>query len=318
MFILGFSTYWKYNGVGNEVVKLILLCFPSAFVISLVLNQMRVDHEIFDDDQSNCEFATRETNRLLALPACQLRIFHFIPLLREMLFLSHPNRHDIEAMFRMNTLSSFCLGVAQLIGAGFYVGVGGGAMSLEITLNLTTVILNWLITVMYYLTPIARVMSDAVSAENFADDIHDKMKKDFDWWLAAIEEANVIQAREHAHRRFSDSEGDYHVGIGSDHDSHSDPDFDLEDLDLDVPVSDQDGAATYMSKPAGVGQLTAANLATRKFPELAEVNKYRKKVEEEIHLLCNVLVDLQHLPMDTLIKFRMQLFKKHLNLFSAL
>jgi len=313
MFIVGFNTYWNYDDVGREVVKIILISFPFAFMISLVLNQMQVDHDDVthaDNDEAGnldpLKRITRETNRMMALPAFRMKLYHFIPGLRGMLFLENPDGHYIEAMFRVNTLSSFCLGVAQLIGAVFYVGVGGGDMSLEIYMNLTTLSINWLITILYYLTPIARYMSDAVSAENFSVSIQNFMEEDKNRWLASIGVASELIASQNAEKVGAASDGSCSMDSRSDLDA-DDADLDFDDLDLLSDVG-----------PPTKSKLTAAHLSMLSNPEEQAVAKFRKKVQAEINLLCNVLVDLDNIPLTQLVELRMRIFKKHIHLFSDL
>merc|ERR1712013_17992 len=90
--------------------------------------------------------------------------------MRFYLVLKPPTDNDVEGVFMANSLSSFTLGSVQLVGIiSFLVNLkeagGYDALPMTVKLNFKTWMVNWVITVLYFLTPIALRMKNAAAVE---------------------------------------------------------------------------------------------------------------------------------------------------------
>jgi len=92
-------------------------------------------------------------------------IYHWFPGLRLFLFTKrNTTMSDVVAVLKINTLSSFSLGLFQLIGIG-YTFWHGYELNIFVKLNIASQCLNWFITILYFLTPIAAWMGNAAQVK---------------------------------------------------------------------------------------------------------------------------------------------------------
>merc|ERR1740121_3306557 len=57
---------------------------------------------------------------LSARTPTKMQIYHFVPVLRYIVVIKDRQADDVESIFRVNSLSSFSLGIAQMVALGFY------------------------------------------------------------------------------------------------------------------------------------------------------------------------------------------------------
>eukprot|EP00446_Apocalathium_sp_SHHI-4_P003503 CAMPEP_0177182246 /NCGR_PEP_ID=MMETSP0367-20130122/16368_1 /TAXON_ID=447022 ORGANISM="Scrippsiella hangoei-like, Strain SHHI-4" /NCGR_SAMPLE_ID=MMETSP0367 /ASSEMBLY_ACC=CAM_ASM_000362 /LENGTH=360 /DNA_ID=CAMNT_0018629175 /DNA_START=50 /DNA_END=1132 /DNA_ORIENTATION=- len=70
---------------------------------------------------------------------------------------------DVDAIFKVNSLSSFTLGIYQIMGIVFTYA-SGMPFNIYVYFNIVTQVLNWSITILYYATPISKWMGAAANA----------------------------------------------------------------------------------------------------------------------------------------------------------
>merc|ERR1739848_568888 len=89
----------------------------------------------------------------------EMKFYHWVPLSRLYLLVKPQcTATDVDAVFRVNSVSSFSLGMATAMGL-ITTLVQKREWTLYLTINVTTFIFNWCITFMYYGTPIPRYMA---------------------------------------------------------------------------------------------------------------------------------------------------------------
>jgi hypothetical protein len=80
-----------------------------------------------------------------------------------MLIKSDTDMTDVDAIFRINTLSSFTFGFYQIVGI-IFTFVYGFEVNLFVWANVGSQVVNWSITFLYFATPIAAWMGRAQEA----------------------------------------------------------------------------------------------------------------------------------------------------------
>jgi hypothetical protein len=94
----------------------------------------------------------------------EIQFYHFIPGVRFYLLLkSNTDMTDVDAIFRINTLSSFTFGFYQIVGI-IFTFMYGYEVNLFVWANIGSQAINWSITFLYFATPIAAWMGRAQEA----------------------------------------------------------------------------------------------------------------------------------------------------------
>jgi hypothetical protein len=170
----------------DPIFKVLLIIFGVAFILPLLFTTMLpciaycVNPDAGDaamDDwakhvQSTApkEGADRLNSHLSKVNphGGEMKIYHWFPCLRFYLIVkAQYNATDVDAIFRVNSISSFSLGVFQLIGILATI-VNGAEFNLYVKINVATQCLNWFLTFCYFGSPIARYMSVASQARTLS------------------------------------------------------------------------------------------------------------------------------------------------------
>jgi len=272
-FFLSYSTYWSFAGLGHEVVKAILIFFPVAYAGVLMMNVAGIDQDASDARPGNAAIA------MMSRPASPMELVHFVPILRGKFYLQPPSRDDIEAIFRINTLSSFSLGVAQFAGMMFYLFVGEGnpaaptpssRLTPTIIVNIVSLAFNWSVTILYFCTSIPDKMKDSIGAQALDEQLDKVIHNDQEALFVAVREVSAIVGNHKAQMCGGES--------------------DLED--------DESMRTCRMERD--------------------KVRSFRKQIGFEMAMLEDVLIDLKGLPVDDLEVMRSRVFKKYAAIFQAL
>merc|ERR1712187_931424 len=94
----------------------------------------------------------------------EIRFYHFLPGIRFYLLIkSDTDMTDVDAIFRINTLSSSTFGFYQIVGI-IFTFVYGYEVNLFVWANIGSQAVNWSITALYFATPIAAWMGRAQEA----------------------------------------------------------------------------------------------------------------------------------------------------------
>lgn len=129
----------------------------------------------------------------------QLTWVHFLPLLRFMLVMKSIDENDIEGVFRVNSLSSFTLGSAQVMGMLFtFMNFDGNfaEMNMFVYVNIFSQFVNWAITVVYFATPVAKTLANSITVDAYTRNVEMKIEDEL-LQLVYDMEQNAHKTAEH-------------------------------------------------------------------------------------------------------------------------
>jgi len=102
---------------------------------------------------------------LLRRESVEMKFYHFLPVFRFYVVVKEKEADDIESIFRVNSLSSFSLGIAQIIGLLFHTAVSRQPLTIFHKINIVSQGLNWLITFLYFATPAVSYMKAVIKVD---------------------------------------------------------------------------------------------------------------------------------------------------------
>jgi hypothetical protein len=117
-----------------------------------------------------------------------LKYYHFTPLVRYYLVIKDQNPSDVEGLFRVNSLSSFTLGIAQICGI-LFTQVSGAEMDIFMKINIASQIINWSITALYFGSPICALMKGSFKVDTLMQNSVTTLRKEYESYLHAVDEA---------------------------------------------------------------------------------------------------------------------------------
>lgn len=170
------STYWSYDVV---VIRVFLFFNLFAFIAPLVMATLEEDSNQPQPTGGTKPRKSRSSNTLVGQMLGQMKainpfatgfkIYHFCPGIRFFLLVKkNTNQSDVTGVLKVNTLSSFTLGIYQLIGIGYTIWFDL-EMNIFVKFNVVSQGLNWSITILYFATPIARWMGNAAQVRQIRD-----------------------------------------------------------------------------------------------------------------------------------------------------
>lgn len=124
-----------------------------------------------------------------------LKYYHFTPLVRYYLIIKDQNPSDVEGLFRVNSLSSFTLGVAQICGI-LFASVNGEKFDLFMKINIASQIINWSITFLYFGTSICNRMKASFKVDTLCQNSVTTCRNEYESYLAIVNEAQRTGGRE--------------------------------------------------------------------------------------------------------------------------
>lgn len=175
-FGMAFMSYWQLEMV---FVKVMLIIGPTGYATALLMYKL-FSERCFDTppDTSQSHDAafqlpgaisartnTSTSTTVVAKEPVRVCLYHAVPVLRMYLVVKDLDKNDVECLFRANSLSSFTLGTAQVVGMLFAL-IQGSQFDLFMKINVGSFCINWVITLMYFTTSVpGRIKS---SVENDA------------------------------------------------------------------------------------------------------------------------------------------------------
>lgn len=218
--ICSLQTYWDYN----EVVLRVFLFF-NLFAFCAPLLMAMCDEE---DDKGSSEQAQgghqhtrpraqRKSNSLITQMTSHMRainpfatsfkLYHFCPGIRFYLLIKKTtNMSDVTGVLKVNTLSSFTLGIYQLVGIGYTIWFDL-EMNVFVQFNILSQALNWSITILYFATPIARWMGNGAQVrqiDNFYQGIRNEWSQIMAQRAEGLIEKDAEEDNKKKRRRFKD------------------------------------------------------------------------------------------------------------------
>eukprot|EP00930_Biecheleria_cincta_P013078 TRINITY_DN11843_c0_g1_i4.p1 TRINITY_DN11843_c0_g1~~TRINITY_DN11843_c0_g1_i4.p1 ORF type:complete len:375 (-),score=58.80 TRINITY_DN11843_c0_g1_i4:281-1405(-) len=97
-----------------------------------------------------------------------MEYYHYMPILRYYLLVkSSLDLADVDAIFKVNTLSSFSLGIFQIMGI-IATMASGYPFTIYVWINVASQVINWPLTILYFASPIAAWMGRAGKAKTLS------------------------------------------------------------------------------------------------------------------------------------------------------
>jgi hypothetical protein len=118
-----------------------------------------------------------------------LEYYHFLPVFRYYLVIKDATPSDVEGLFRVNSLSSFTLGVSQICGI-LFTKVAGGPMNIFVKINIASQVVNWLITFVYFATSISNRMKASFKVDTLFYNSAMSLRKEYESYLNVTEESS--------------------------------------------------------------------------------------------------------------------------------
>lgn len=253
-FAMSFQEYWNINSVFQIILRILLISQPVMYLLvafAYQCNSGEQDGDLCEEKQpkkrSPLEWATQQR--------VSLYFYHWMPFIRFYLVMKPLDPNDIEGVFMSNTLSSFTLGSVQMIGImASWIGLQHtnpeavfSDLPFTVQMNFGTWLVNWTITVVYFLTPIAQKMKniEAVTAVKYNSN-HDYQQGVCELHAAVRQDAEDGNGESPHYNKFKDmlveelslwTETDVAGGGSSDHASTDDnkaTDSKVDDVDVMV------------------------------------------------------------------------------------
>lgn len=194
-FILAAPTYWTGDHAATAnassthmVMRALLIAAPVAYLIAagmIICNEPEADEsdplqEVVPLDRAAMAVAAglqraggalpRDTNNTSAggrilERKIKLKFYHILPVFRMYLVLKEVTASDIEGLFRVNALSTFTLGFAQMSCMALGFGTGMLTLDIFIKVGIGAQCLNLSVTLMYFGTNVAERMMNQAQIE---------------------------------------------------------------------------------------------------------------------------------------------------------
>jgi hypothetical protein len=205
-FIMAFASYWK---LGLAPLRLILITGPLGYCLAIAMflayssyaegpnpsterstrvqpvgtNPVRPDALAFDAEAQPLPVLVYDSKE-----AIHLKYYHFMPLCRYYLVIKDGNPSDVEGLFRVNSLSSFTLGIAQISGMTF-LAVSGAPFDIFAKINIASQVINWGITFLYFGTSIAKRMKGSFKVDTLLYNSTAALRTEYESYLNCTQEA---------------------------------------------------------------------------------------------------------------------------------
>lgn len=190
-FLMAYGDYWSMN---QPIVQILLIVCPLGYFVSvgmyMWLNSGTIEKltkepedsgpNPYEDPSARGAGSSRPGKPTMPHPLArfeyannrrtpfEMQFFHFLPVFRYYLVVKEREEVDIEAIFRVNSLSSFTLGIAQICGLIFQTYVAQLPMTIFTQINVVSQSVNWSITLLYFLTSISSQMQGSIRVSTLA------------------------------------------------------------------------------------------------------------------------------------------------------
>lgn len=186
-FGMAVTGYWQLKG--QTFVKMMCIIGPLGYLLGAVMYMCyngAWDSDNAYTDADKAESDTSEGTFRTAKQPIQIRYFHFLPVCRFYLVVKDKQIDDIEGVFRVNSLSSFSLGIAQICGIIFYALENDWELDLFTRINIVSQFINWFLTFLYFVTPISAKMGSAMKVEALAYNSGVRLRRLWETYLLLV------------------------------------------------------------------------------------------------------------------------------------
>lgn len=180
--LLGFAGAWMdYWRMEFQLVRILLVAMPAAYVMVSMMYLCFLAPDDSGDGTPHCtgqgDDQRNRVKQMLSHRPIQLKWYHFLPFCRYLLLIKSIVADDIEAVFRINSLSSFTLGSAQILSMVFKF-MSGTELTIFVYINIGSQCVNWFITLLYFMTPVSKRMQSAIGVNAYKGNLTDDMRND--------------------------------------------------------------------------------------------------------------------------------------------
>lgn len=203
-FAMGFGTYFA---LPHNIVKVMLVSGPVGYFLAVIMykcfnrNSSESEKKAVSGERdrrgetgegvtADLENPIHTTTHLNTKEPISIKLYHILPVLRYYLAIKDLEANDVEALFRANTLSSFTLGTAQAV-AFIFTLLEGAELTIFVKISITSFIMNWVITLMYYVTPVSQKMKASVMFDAITYNGNKQLAEDY------VELLTAVQLRSH-------------------------------------------------------------------------------------------------------------------------
>jgi len=196
---VAFKSYWDLH---VPVVRVLLILAPLGYLIAVLMYMWYADSKLtelkkvsdvpqklvineFVVKQPQSEKATALPKSAVSREPIWLRYYHFLPLVRYYLIIKDQESEDVEGLFRVNSLSSFTLGTAQLVGILFQQ-LSGQDMTIFVQINIASQAVNWLITFLYFGTTVSHTMKASTRIDALIYNTDLEMRRQYEGYLEMV------------------------------------------------------------------------------------------------------------------------------------
>jgi hypothetical protein len=207
-FFMSFSSYWTLDILP---LKVLLIMGPVGYVVAIAMFMCLKnsgDSDTINDHAHSVlptsnplrpsrieDLSTVKQKRAWTMmikdtkEPIALKFYHFMPIIRYYLIIKDANPSDVEGLFRVNSLSSFTLGVSQICGI-LFTNVGGAPMDIFVKINIASQVINWLITLLYFATSVSNRMKASFKVDTLFYNSAMSLRKEYESYLNVTEESS--------------------------------------------------------------------------------------------------------------------------------
>lgn len=183
-FAMSFNEYWAQDII---IVRALLVICPFGYVLATLMymyyrseEQERINRQrsqnvakqnartmggLSGRGHQNAQSVPDSKPELLRRESVHMKYYHFLPVCRYYVVVKEQEADDVESIFRVNSLSSFSLGIAQIVGLLFHSAVKQQPLTIFHKINIISQGINWLATLLYFATPAASYMKAVIKVD---------------------------------------------------------------------------------------------------------------------------------------------------------
>jgi len=183
-FAMSFNDYWVQDII---VVRALLVIGPFGYILAACMymyycseEQERINRQRSENvaqqhthtmgglngrGHQSAQPTPDSKPELLRRESVHMKYYHFLPVCRYYVVVKEKEADDVESIFRVNSLSSFSLGIAQIVGLLFHSAVKQQPLTIFHKINIISQGINWLITLLYFATPAASYMKAVIKVD---------------------------------------------------------------------------------------------------------------------------------------------------------
>jgi hypothetical protein len=210
-FMMSISSYWALE---IAPLRILLVTGPAGYIVAVTMFLVYSNYYAESDDvpyvpkpikvnpftpttHGDLEAGSKSlpVNVIDTKEPIHLKFYHFIPIVRYYLVIKDNNPSDVEGLFRVNSLSSFTLGISQICGIMFSLK-SGEPLDIFVKINIASQMINWTITLLYFATSISNRMKGSFKVETLLYNSVSGLKKEYESYVNCVLQASSEGGRE--------------------------------------------------------------------------------------------------------------------------